>query len=83
MGNTFSKFGDYVSGDEKLFRYTGASEFVRLVINKPARLGLWMFQAAVCLKCGLPCIVYSRMHLSCMNQNNPIRCHDIVKDWVN
>ena len=83
MGNMFLKFGDYVSGDEKLFRYTGASGFVRMVINKPARLGLWMFQAAVRLKCGLPCIVYSRMHSSCMNTKKRISCHDIVKYWGN
>ena len=76
MGNMFLKFGVYVSGDEKLFHYTGASGFVRLVINNPAGLGLWMFQSAVCLKCGLLCIVYSRMHSSCMNLNNPIRCHE-------
>ena len=42
-GKYVLKFGDYVSGDEKLFRYTGASGFVRMVINKPARLGLWMY----------------------------------------
>ena len=83
MDDMFFKFGDCVSGDEKLFRYTGSSGFLRLVKNKPARLGLWMFQAAIRLKCGLPCLIYTRIHCSCMNRNTPTRCHDIVSDWGN
>eukprot|EP00957_Ditylum_brightwellii_P095687 7290714-Ditylum_brightwellii.AAC.1 len=54
LGKLFSTFGDAVSGDENLFHYTGASGYVRLVVSKPGRLGLWMFQLAASLACGLP-----------------------------
>jgi hypothetical protein len=81
MGDVFSFFGYLVSGDEKLFGYAGMSGYVRQVITKPSRLGLWMFQAAVRLECGLPCLIYTRMHSSCMENNRVIKCFQTVKDW--
>ena len=83
LGKLFILLGDAVSGDEKLFRYTGASGYVRLVVSKPGRVGLWMFQAAISLGCGLPCLIYSRMHTSCMENGRNISCTEIVKDWGN
>jgi hypothetical protein len=83
LGKLFSTFGDAVSGDEKLFHYTGASGYVHLVVSKPGRLGLWMFQLAVSLACGLPCLVYTKMHESCMENGRTFLCTDTVKDWGN
>ena len=62
MKNIFKTFGDMISGDEKLFFYTGMSGYVRKVITKPGSIGLWMYQACVPLKCSKPCLVYTRMH---------------------
>ncbi len=36
--------GESVTGDEKLFRYTGFSPDVRFVPNKPSRVGSWMYE---------------------------------------
>ena len=38
--------GQYVSGDEMLWHFTGHSGNVRLVISKPDRLGLWFYESA-------------------------------------
>ena len=45
--------GEVVSGDEKLFHFTGKSGMVREVPNKPVKIGIWHYQAAVFLACGL------------------------------
>ena len=82
MGNMFSSFGDSISGDEKLWKYAGASGYTRLVINKPSRIGLWMFQLALRLECGLPCLIYTKMHTSCMENRRVIKCFEIVKEWA-
>ena len=42
-----------------------------------------MYEAAVLLECGLPCLIYTRMQLTCMEMNNTMRAADIVKDWGN
>ena len=59
-GRVFRTFGDAVAGDEKLFKYSGSSGFVRQVITKPNRLGLWMYQTDVKLKCGAPCLMHKK-----------------------
>ena len=84
MGKVFRTFGDAVAGDEKLaVKYSGSSGFVRQVITKPSRLGLWMYQAAVKLKSGTPCLIYTKMHNSCQETQKVVRYHDIIKDWAN
>ena len=35
-----SYMGDTLAGDEKLFRYTGNSGYVRMCPNKPAKMGI-------------------------------------------
>ena len=62
MGKVFRTFGDIVTGDEKLFKYSGSSGFMRHVMNKSSGLGLWLYQVAVKLKCGAPCLIYTKLH---------------------
>eukprot|EP00957_Ditylum_brightwellii_P104853 7991734-Ditylum_brightwellii.AAC.1 len=81
MGNLFSAFGNAVSGDEKLFCYTGANGYVCMFVSKPVKVGLLMFQAIVGLGCGLSCLIYTKMHTLCMENSRTIACTDIVKDW--
>ena len=83
MSNLFRSFGDMISGDEKLFYFTGKSGYVRKVVSKPGSIGLWMYQACVSLKCGLPCLVYSRMHTSNKQSGTVVKCHDIIKECGN
>ena len=79
----FRTFGDYASGDEKLFRYTGYSGFVRLVKSKPAGLGLWHFQLCIRLGNGKPFCVFSCMHSSLDDNGRTMKCIDVVKEWAN
>eukprot|EP00957_Ditylum_brightwellii_P064698 4910239-Ditylum_brightwellii.AAC.1 len=83
MGNLFSAFGNAVPSGEKLFCYTGPSGYVRMVVSKPGKVGMWMFQVAVSLGCGLPCLIYIKMHTLCMESGRTVACTDIVKDWSN
>eukprot|EP00957_Ditylum_brightwellii_P046009 3490298-Ditylum_brightwellii.AAC.1 len=55
-------FGNGFYGDEKLFRYTGQSGYVRKVPNKPAHIGLWHYQGIIVLKSGDPYLVSTQMH---------------------
>lgn len=81
MSKQFQSFGDMISGDEKLYYYTGKSGYVRKVVSKPRSIGLWMYQACVSLKCGLPCLVYTRMHTSNKQSGTVVKCHEIIKEW--
>ena len=82
MAKIFQSFGDMVSGDEKLFFYSGYSQYTRQVKNKPAGVGLWMYQASVLLKCGKPCLIYTRMHNSNKQKGMHVKCHEIIKTWA-
>ena len=53
-----------------------------MVKNKPAGIGLWMYQAAVLVKCGKPCLIYTRMHTSNKQKGKHIKCHEIIKQWT-
>ena len=46
--------GQAVAGDEKLFFFTGESAFLRLVISKPDRIGLWFYELTCRLRDGSP-----------------------------
>ena len=83
MGNIFSAFGDSMLGNKKLYGYSGNSGFVRMVRSKPDNVGLWMYQEAVVLKCGLSSLIYSTMQLFSMEGNVRMKAADIVKDWGN
>jgi hypothetical protein len=54
--------GRYVSGDEKLWFYSGASSCVRLVPSKPDQIGLWMYELCCQLQNGCVFLLYFRMH---------------------
>eukprot|EP00957_Ditylum_brightwellii_P156783 11933119-Ditylum_brightwellii.AAC.1 len=54
-----------------------------MVVSKPGKVGLWMFWVAVGLGCGLLCLIYTKMHTSCIENSRTIACSDIVKDWGN
>ena len=83
MGNIFSAFGNLISGNKKLYGYSGNRRFVRMGRSNPSNLELWMYQVSVVLKCGLSLPTYSKMQLSSLEDNVRMKAADIVKDWVN
>ena len=52
LQEVFSSLGDRLSGDDFFFKFAGKSGYVRLVPNKPAKVGLWNFQGAIFFEMG-------------------------------
>ena len=82
FNNAIKTFGDALSGDKKLFQYTGDSGFVRKLLSKPARIGLWHFQLVTKFSNGKPYLLFMRMHLILKKHLRSIRCHEIMSQWA-
>ena len=74
--------GQAFAGDEKLFYFTGKHGWVQLVKNKPARLGIWHYQATTTLKNGLPFLFFTKAHAVDMNRKETIPTHVVVQEWL-
>lgn len=53
--------GEVAAGDEKLFHFTGDTLFKRVVLEKPDRVGLWLYELCVRLKNGGSYLVHLRL----------------------
>ena len=73
------RLGQNVSGDEKLFFFTGDSGNVRLVISKPDRIGLWFYELVARLSCNLPYMLSTLMHSSLKGS---VTVASVVQSWV-
>ena len=73
--------GSTVSGDEKLFKFTGNSCYIKLVSSKPTRIGLWMYQLVAQLSNGLSILIHMSMlaHESVRGERAPV--HNVVRAW--
>ena len=78
-----SVLGEVIAGDEKLFRFTGQSGIIRKCPNKPARIGIWHYQAVVYLLSGLPFVIYTKAHVTTSSMGTVTQCCKIVMDWAN
>ena len=65
-----------------LFRFTGKGGIVRKVPNKPARVGIWHYQAVVTLPDELPYLVYTRVHNTSANMGENTPTSMIVLEWA-
>jgi len=85
LSHSFSKcirtFGEAFAGDEKLFRFTGLSGFIRQCPSKPARIGIWHFQACVTLPSGRSYLVWTRAHMTPEAHNLHVTTTEIVREW--
>lgn len=86
LSKTFSKalrtLGEVVSGDEKLFRHTGQSCFVRLCPNKPAKVGIWNYQLCCRLANGKSFLVWTKTHMTPPNSGLRVGTDHIVRHWA-
>ena len=73
--------GSPVSGDEKLFRSTGNSCYIKLVPSKPSRIGLWMYQLVAQLSNGLPILIHMRMQAVETVRRERALVHEVVRGW--
>ncbi len=76
-------YGEYVSLDEKLRRYTGLGPFIRKVIKKPDKIGHWITQVCVHLSSSnLPYCTYLRPVLTSPAYGTTTPVKSLVKDCV-
>ena len=73
--------GQMVSGDEKLFRFTGLHGFVQQCINKPARIGIWHYQCVALLPNSLPFLCISRGHNANGKRGQHITTNEVMNTW--
>ena len=71
-----------LGGDEKVFRFTGRDGIVRKVPKKPARMGIWHYQAVVSLSTEEPFLAYTRVHNTSENLGESTRTARIVNEWA-
>ena len=73
--------GSSVSGDEKLFHFTGNSCYIKFVPSKPSRIGLWMYQLVAQLSNGIPILIHMRMQAVETARGERAPVHQVVRDW--
>ena len=76
-----SSLGEFLCGDEKLFRFTAHAGIVHSVPNKPARVGIWHFQAVVMLPTREPFLVYTRTHDTTSSLGQTTQTFSVVGEW--
>lgn len=81
--NIVTNVGEYVSGDEKLFHFTGNSGDIRLVPSKPDRVGLWFYEMCMPLRNGKSYLLYMKLHSTDKAYGETIPVMTIVQDWAN
>ena len=73
--------GTYVTGGEKLLRFFGESDNVRVAISKPDRVGLWFYQLASILSNGLSYLLHLRMHDVSQLEEGSLPVVRVVETW--
>jgi hypothetical protein len=75
--------GSILICDEKLFRFTGTSGHIMLVLEKPARIGLWFYEAVCVLDwLNLPFMVDMFMKLGSLVEAESPPMASVVQRWV-
>ena len=83
MSNFFQELlrnlGTSVSGDEKLYHFTGNFCHIMVVPSKHSRIGMWMYQLVAQLGNGLPFLIHMRMmtHETVRGERAPV--HEVVR----
>ena len=79
--NVFKKLGQVLSGDEKLFFFSGKSGLIRYCPNKPTKMGLWNYQRCVMLSCQKPFLIFNKLQTSNFDSSKKSKISEIVKKW--
>jgi hypothetical protein len=73
--------GQYVAGDEKLFKWTGESQWVRFCPGKDDKCGLWNYELCGLLENGLSFLIYVRWHRCETVLGGGVQCAEVMRDW--
>jgi hypothetical protein len=78
-----AKLGEVFAGDEKLYHADLLkSGMVKIVLSKPARVGVWGYEGCIALEGDYPLCIYLRIHFEIAALDENVRMIDIMKDWV-
>jgi hypothetical protein len=72
-----------VAADEKLYKFTGNSGWIRSVPSKPSKIGHWIYEMVCTLHTGKPFLIYIRLQDSVVKLGHSVPILDVVKDWSN
>jgi hypothetical protein len=75
--------GQWVAGDEKLFKFAGRSTILRLVPKKPDKLGIWNYELCGRLRDGSSYLLYVRSHIRNSKLGEGIPVSEVVSAWGN
>lgn len=73
--------GQWVAGDEKLFKFAGRSTILRLVPKKPDKLGIWNYELCGRLRDGSSYLLYVRSHILNCALGEGIPVSEVVSNW--
>ena len=82
LQSMLSSLGEVLCGDERLFRFFGRGGIVRKVPRRPARVGIWHYQAVVLLPTGDPYLAYTMVHNTFANAGESTQTANVVNDWA-
>jgi hypothetical protein len=77
-----SSLGQWVAGDEKLFRWTGESGYLRVVPGKDDYIGFWHYMMAGRLASGKSFLLYSKLHAAQTKLGEKVKCAEVVSEWA-
>lgn len=76
------QLGQFVSGDEKLFRWTGESEWVRYCPGKDDETGIWNYELCGRLPNKKSYLLYVRSHSAETSTGGGVQCASVMRDWT-
>jgi len=74
--------GQILAGDEKLLKFTGRNEDVRMIITKPDKIGLWFYQLTVSLRNEATFLVHMKLWRTEKKTRETSPVHIAVVDWA-
>ena len=79
--NCIRVLGQWLAGDEKLFKYLGRRANTRLVPHKPGKIGLWIYELCAQLASGLPFLLYFKAHIQETWRGEGYPVSQIMAEW--
>jgi hypothetical protein len=73
--------GQWVAGDEKLFKWTGESSWLRMCPNKDDYIGLWFYMLCGRLSSGKSFLLYTKSHTVETVLGGTVYCSQVMSDW--
>ena len=82
--SVLTSLGRIVCGDEKLYHFTGESEFIRLIPSKPGHIGFWFYELCVLLGANLVFMIHIKLQTTTKSDKlSKKKTVMFVRIWMN